>query len=409
MAVGMEITLTLFGGGASFAVTLTGGAISNVQVLQGGAYYAGVPTLAAPGGTTNATLTAVLTNGSISSVTIVDGGAGYSSVPGITVTLASGASSVLNLYVDTDSFYSLEQYRLSLYGWSMVGGINTYGLLYPDVPSMLTGALLNNVVIPALNAFPTGVVASAQSTVNASTLAVQNLISGAVAAPIVEIQTGAASTAPGSNTLSFTLGSAAKLGDILIVCVSTASTSAAAAVSSISCPSVTFGKLYSRAVINTNWAGYNNLEVWIGVVVGGPSGTALTVNLSQNTDTYYSEVSVSEFSGVSRIAGHFVLDGAVVEFFSQSAQSTCTVGPYTNANPSDLVFAVLQADIAGPPTTPTGFTALTGDVHAGSWGLWPVYKVANTISTFSANWSGGFGSGATYTCTCILGLKGGGL
>lgn len=414
MPVGLENIITLFGGGAAFSATVSGGGIATVPILRGGCYYAAAPTLAAvPNGgdviTTPAVLTAVLTNGVVTGVTIGVAGVGYAHVPTITVTLAVGASSLINSFMSTDALYSVEQYRQAQTAWTTVGGISVFAPIYPDVPSMMIAAIRDNVVTPALKMFPTGPVVMAQAVATSAVVTVESLITGSLATPIVPIQSVAGSTAPGSTTASLSLA-AATYSDTLIVCISTAATSAPATVTSIVCSNVVFTRVSNKSSLDTLWGGYLNLEVWAGTVNGSLSGTSIAVTFSLATDTYYTEMTAAEFSGVafqqSGSSAAPEIDGAPVQFQIQTSLSAVTVGPYFNTDPSDLIFAVLQADIAGPPTTPAGFTALASGVHSGSWGLWPVFQVAGVIGSFSPDWSGGFGGGATDACAIVVGFPG---
>lgn len=193
---GLRLALWLGTGSAGSGCTLTctvdSGKINAVTVTSGGSGYTTPPMVkitptSGDTPTIEAVVTPVLTDGAVSSVVIVNGGAGYAHVPGLVANTPT-PDNPISLVIDSDTLTSLESYRSMLS--QPVAGVNGDGIpvlisipLYNDVLSMIRTAITNQVVNPALTAFPTSGLSSQRTTINTAQQTISTIMTNSVATP----------------------------------------------------------------------------------------------------------------------------------------------------------------------------------------------------------------------------------
>lgn len=188
-----------------------------------------------------------------------------------------------------------------------------------------------------------------------------------------------------SNTV--TLTAAASAGNYLVACIES---EFGTTVSSIATSNVSWSKLASG--INGFAVG---VEIWLGAVSGGSSGTTATITKSGSGNT---AVNISEYSGIASVSP--------VDVTGVSATGTDaapTTGAYSTVTTGDIVIACVgYAAAVSVSTPPSGYTVLTQASASGPNRVNSAYKLGVATGAQSAAWA--ISSSAAWV-TCIVALK----
>jgi hypothetical protein len=164
-------------------------------------------------------------------------------------------------------------------------------------------------------------------------------------APVQSVRTASAQTTNQSTTIA-----AAASGNRLLVCVGLLNR----AVTSLSCTNVTWTLMKAKVSSTTH------VEVWVGVVAGGSSGTTLTVNTGTN-------------------------DWINTHVMELTDALTPTLGTVSEANGTT---AGSLAWLAGPITPTAGQLVVGALAMGGGAGAWPSFPGVNFVTAYPGDWPG---------------------
>jgi len=125
---------------------------------------------------------------------------------------------------------------------------------------------------------------------------------------------------------------------------------------------------------------HNSFSIWLGIVSAG-AGTSVSFGLASGSTSYYNNI-ITEWSGVN-------VTTTVDKYnTSNSSGSTVTLPTITDVYSNDLIIAgVIYDTSSAPSTTPSGYSALTGNSN-GSQYLAGAYLVpASAGSQGGGTWS----------------------
>jgi hypothetical protein len=210
------------------------------------------------------------------------------------------------------------------------------------------------------------------------------------ATPVISfVQQNSITPAAGASSVAPTLSSGVTAGDALILVIADEA-GGGATVSSVSGGGVTWTKAVATSSVTNGDA-----EIWYGLNSTGTTGsTAITVNLSHNTNVQIADV--SEWSGVSTVGA---LDPSTNS--NNGSSTSITAGPITPSMNGELVISdgytgyTGSLDNPNPPTPSAGFTALVENSGLSGYyrGL-GAYLVQGTAGSISTTWTVGSASWA---------------